>query len=194
MIEQEAPREIIRAEVGNRVASSDAEIEEFYLENKEQFRVKAQFTLGEIVIMAGDDNREAQREVATQVLELARAEGADFAALAREHSKAGTAEAGGELGTLAMGDLNETLEQAALTTPVGAVSDLLEMDYGFHIIRVEDRQESALRELDDIREQIRTYLEETQYFEKLTAFLKKARNEADIQIRPGYEDRYITAD
>ena len=194
LIEQEAPREIIRAEVGNRVASSDAEIEEYYENNKEQFRVKAEFTLSEIVILADDDNREAQRELAAQVLEQARAVGADFAALAREHSQAGTAENGGDLGTLSAGDLNATLEKAALETAVGTASDLMEMDYGFHMIQVVDRKDAGLRELDDIRDQVRTYLEETQYFDKLTAFLKKARDEADIQIRPGYEDRYIQAD
>ena len=194
LIEQVAPREIISAEVGNRIASSDAEIEEYYANNKEQFRVKAEFTLGEIVILAGDDNREEQRELATRVLEQARAEGADFAALAKEHSQAGTAESGGDLGTLHEGDLNATLEKAARETPVGAVSDLLEMDYGFHMIRVADRKEAGLRELDEIHDQVRTYLEETQYFEKLQAYLKKARSEADIQIRPGFEDRYIQAD
>lgn len=194
LIEQVAPREIINAEVGNRVASSDAEIEEYYNNNKERFRVKAEFTLSEIVILAGDDNRDGQRVLATQILEQARAEGADFAALATEHSQAGTAENGGDLGTLSAGDLNATLEKAALETPVGSVSDLLEMEYGFHMIRVADRMEAGLRELEDTRDQIRTYIEETQYFEKLTAFLKKARNEADIQIRPGYEDRYIQAD
>jgi parvulin-like peptidyl-prolyl isomerase len=194
LIEQVAPREIISAEVGNRVASSDAEIEEYYENNKEQFRIKATYTLREIVILAGDDNREERRELAKQVLEQSRAAGADFAAIAVEHSQAGTAGNGGELGTLNAGDLNATLEQAAMETPVGSVSDLLEMDYGFHMIQVVDRTEAGLQELDAIREQIRRYLEETQYFEKLSAFLKKARSEADIQIRPGYEDRYIQAD
>ena len=194
LIEQVAPQEIIRAEVGNRVASSDAEIEEYYENNRERFRIKAQYTLSEIVILANDGNRDARRELAEQVLAQARGEGADFAALAKEHSQAGTAAAGGELGTVLAGDLNADLEKAASETPVGSVSDLLVMDYGFHMILVQDRKEEGIQELDDIREQIRTFLEETQYFEKLTAFLKKARSEADIQIRPGYEDRYIPAD
>lgn len=194
LIEQVAPQEIIRAEVGNRVASSDAEIEEYYENNRERYRIKARYTLSEIVILANDDNRDARRELAEQVLGKARAEGADFAALAKEYSEAGTAAAGGELGTVLAGDLSADLEKAAKETPVGTVSDLLAMDYGFHMILVQDRKEEGIQGLDEVREQIRTFLEETQYFEKLTAFLKKARSEADIQIRPGYEDRYIPAD
>ncbi len=194
LIEQEAPREIISVEVGNRLACSDAEIEEYYENNQDQFKITAEYTLGEIVILAEDDNREEQRELAARILEQARAVDADFAALAKEHSQAGTAGNGGELGTLKAGDLNATLEKAALQTPIGSVSDLLEMDYGFHIIRVADRREAGLQELEAVREEIRNYLEETQYVEKLTVFLKKARSEANIQVRPGYEDRYIQAD
>ncbi len=194
LIEQEAPREIIRAEVGNRVASSDAEIEEYYEANQDLFQIVAEYTLSEIVILAGDNDREEKRELAARVLEQARAEDADFAALAREHSGAGTAEGGGVLGTMPAGDLNPDLAAAAATMPVGAVSDLLEMDYGFHILRLEDRQEAGLQDLEDVREKIRIYLENTQYVEKLTDFLEKARNEADIQIRPGYKDRYIQAE
>ena len=136
LIEQVAPQEIIRAEVGNRVASSDAEIEEYYETHEDQFQIVAEYTLSEIVILAGDSDREEKRALAARVLEQARADDADFAALAREHSGAGTAEGGGVLGTMPSGDLNPDLEAAAVTMPVGAVSDLLEMDYGFHIIRL----------------------------------------------------------
>ena len=194
LIEQVAPQEIIRAEVGNRVTSSDAEIEEYYENNRDQFLIAPAYTLSEIVILAGDNDREEKQVLAAGVLEQARAEDADFAALAREHSGAGTAEGGGALGTMIAGDLNPELEKVAETMPVGAVSDLLEMDYGFHIIRLEDRREAGQQDLEDVREKIRVYLENTQYVEKLTEFLKKARNEADIQIRPAYEDRYTPTD
>jgi parvulin-like peptidyl-prolyl isomerase len=194
LIEQVAPQEVIRAEVGNRVASSPAEIEEYYEQNKEMFRIKAEYTLREIVIRAGEEDREEKRALAGQILEQARAESADFAALAREHSEAGTAEGGGSLGAIVAGDLSPELEKAAREMQIGSVSDLLEMEYGFHILRLEDRKEAGLQELEEVREKIRIFLENTQYVEKMNAFLKKARDESDIEVRPGYRDRYIQAD
>ena len=68
------------------------------------------------------------------------APGGDFQALAKEYSDAGTREAGGDLGDLEAGDLSPVLEKTALETPVGAVSEPLETDYGFHLLQESDIQ------------------------------------------------------
>ncbi len=193
LIEQVAPRQIITMEVGDRVACSDKEIEEFYAGNTDQFLVKAEFHLREIVFLTDDSNREEKRALAGEVHNRASVPDADFSALAKEYSEAGTRESGGDLGTMAAGDLNPVLEKYALEIQVGHVSEPVETDYGFHLIQVVSRQEEGNQSLEEVRDQIRTYLENTQYFEKLQEFLKKIRAEADIQIRPRYEDRFIEA-
>ncbi len=190
LIEQVAPRQIIDMEVGGRVACSDKEIEEYYQENLDQFKVKAKFHVREIVLLADDGNREEKRKLAEEIREKAMAPGGDFQALAKEYSDAGTREAGGDLGDLEAGDLSPVLEKVALETPVGAVSESLETDYGFHVLQVVSREDTKTLSLDEARDRIRTFLENTQYFEKLQAFLKKIREESDIQIRPKYKDRY----
>jgi len=193
LIEQVAPRQIIEMEVGGRVGSSDKEINEFYDENLEQFQVEAEFTLREIVLLADDSNREEKRILAGDIHARASAPDADFTVLAKEFSEAGTRESGGDLGTLAAGDLNPDLEKSALQVPVGQVSEPVETEYGFHLIQVVSRQEAGVKSLDEVEDQIRNFLENTHYFEKLQEFLKKIRDEADIQIRPRYQDRFIEA-
>lgn len=69
------------------------------------------------------------------------AAGADFAALAKaESDDTGSRETGGELGFLLRGSTGANVEAAAFSLPVGKLSDVVQTEYGFHILRVEERR------------------------------------------------------
>lgn len=75
------------------------------------------------------------RQLAVQVLRKARAAGADFAALAREHSDdLDSAEKGGDLGSFARGMLEPKFEQMAFGLKVGRISNVVKTKFGWHII------------------------------------------------------------
>lgn len=77
---------------------------------------------------------EAQ-ERAESLRKLASARGADFAALAREHSDCPTASEGGNLGRFGRGRLLPAIEETAFKLSVGDVSEVIETAYGFHIVK-----------------------------------------------------------
>ena len=77
---------------------------------------------------------EAQR-LAQQIRERLVAPGADFAAIARETSEDGSRERGGEMGWLGRGRLVAAYEEAAFTLQVGAISEPIETEFGFHLIQ-----------------------------------------------------------
>jgi parvulin-like peptidyl-prolyl isomerase len=189
LLENTAPNEIVRIEVQNRVSVSDAEVETFYAENPDLFRVPAEFLIREIVILADDTNREDKQEKAQQLYEQASAPEAEFAALAREHSEAGTASSGGLLGPVGKGDLSEHLERAAMTTPVGDVAELMELPYGFHLVKVESRTEESVRPLAEVRDTVRQNLENRKFVETLQEFLARAREESEWRVNEAYLDR-----
>lgn len=190
LMERFAPEEVLRLEVGSRVSVGDPEVEQYYNENRDQFKVEAEITLREIVLLAEEgSDREALRRKAGELRELALAPDADFEALAKEHSQAGTKESGGILGPLKRSEISDSLAEVAFALSDGEIGEVLDMPYGFHIVKVETRKDEYIRSVDDVREQLRTFLENKKYFDSLQAFLEKARSEVEWRVNPKYQDR-----
>ena len=79
--------------------------------------------------------RDEALKLAENLLAKARAPGADFARLAREHSEDWTARRGGDVGLFTPGQMEPPFEKAAFALPVGGISDVVETRVGLHIIR-----------------------------------------------------------
>jgi peptidyl-prolyl cis-trans isomerase C len=124
-----------------------------YRAQPEKFAVPEQIRASHILIDARSCDAEAK---AAQLLQQARAPGADFAALAREHSHdPGSARRGGDLGFFERGRMAPEFEKAAfaLAKP-GDISDVVRTQFGFHIIRLEERRPATRQPFEAIREQM----------------------------------------
>ena len=118
---------------------------------------------------AGDSEKQAARREADSLL-AALEGGADFAAAAREHSDdTSSATNGGRMRPFGRGEMVAPFEQAAFETPVGEFAPVVESQFGYHIIKVVEREKPPL---EDVREQIEDQL------------ARPMQNEA--------EDRYVT--
>jgi len=191
LVDLYAPERVLEFEVGGRVAVGDREVDEYYTSHLSEFLVPGEVTVREIVLMADTpDKKAARRDEAAQVRERAAATD-DFAAVAQETSQAGTRGGGGLLGPLKRGELAPQLEQLAFTLPVGGVSEVLEMPYGFHILKVESRTEDRFTPLDEVRETLRTALENKKFAEQREEYLKKARANAEWCVKPSYRNRLM---
>ncbi len=189
LLEMWAPQEVLRAEVGDRTTASDKEVEAYFAEHPSEFEEPAAVTLREIVVKATASDREEKRARATALRAEAAAEGADFAALATKNSDSATAGQGGLLGTFHPGELAPALEKVAFATPKGGVSDVLDTDYGFQILRVDDRKDARKIPLEEVRAKLTEKLTNEKYQKATDAFLKKLWSEADIEVAKGYRDR-----
>jgi peptidyl-prolyl cis-trans isomerase C len=78
------------------------------------------------------NKEEAQAQIAQIKTELDG--GGDVAALARQHSDCGSAAAGGDLGSFGRGQMVKPFEEAAFALAAGDTSDIVETDFGYHII------------------------------------------------------------
>jgi peptidyl-prolyl cis-trans isomerase D len=96
--------------------------------------------------------------------------GAKFEDLAKENSEDTTKDKGGDLGWLVQGQTVPAFEKAAFGLPKGGVSDLVQTQYGFHIIKVLDRENAHTKPFEEVRDSIRGPL-----------LLQKVDQEADAE-------------
>jgi peptidyl-prolyl cis-trans isomerase D len=107
--------------------------------------------------------------------------GAKFEDLAKKYSEdPGSAKEGGSLGWIGRGQTVPEFEKTAFSLPKGQTSDLVKSSYGFHIIRVDDKQEAHLKSLDEVKSEIEPALkhQKAQQIAQKQAetLLKDARN------------------
>src|SRR4029077_15127378 len=96
-----------------------------------------------------DAETEEIRKKAGDVLKKAKG-GANFADLAKQYSEDTTNDKGGDLGWIVRVQTVPEFEQAAFGLPIGSTSDLVKTQYGFHIIKVTDRQAARTQTLDEV--------------------------------------------
>lgn len=110
-------------------------------------------------------------------------DGAEFAALAREHSEdIGTAAEGGDLGWANPGQLVGAFQDAMDNTEIDGISPVFKSQYGWHILQVQERREKDV--IDAMRNKMaRNYIHQRKYDDELQAWLQKIRDEAYVDIK-----------
>ena len=108
---------------------------------------------------ASPTEKEASRALAAKALARAQS-GEDFAALARSESQDPvSAPQGGDLGWFGRGAMVKPFDEAAFSTPPGQFAPVVETEYGFHVIRVEDARAAGTTPFEEVQDSIRRRLE-----------------------------------
>jgi peptidyl-prolyl cis-trans isomerase D len=140
-------------QVRSEVIVSDDELLAAYNARITEFEIEPRATAQHILFRTQEKTAEeidAIRELATDVVERAKA-GEDFGELAMEYSDDTSAQFGGDLGSFGPGQMVPPFEQAAFAMGPGATSDLVETQFGIHIIRVNDIQEGRTQTFEEVR-------------------------------------------
>lgn len=142
------------ATLRNSVTVTPAEVEARYRENLTTFSTPEQTRASHILFATEGEDEAEVRKQAEEVLARVKA-GEDFATLAREHSDDGSSQAGGDLDFFARGAMVPAFDEAAWSLQPGETTDeLVQTDFGFHIIRVTDRRPAQTRSLEEVRTQL----------------------------------------
>lgn len=155
-----------------QVQVTDAELEAEYKRNLQQYQVPNRVHVAHILLMTvgkPDAVVEEVRKQAEQVLQQAK-KGGNFAELAKKYSEdPGSKDKGGDLGFIVQGQTVAEFEKAAFSLPPGSVSDLVKTQYGFHIIKVMEKESAHTQSLAEVREALMTNLLATKTQDALRA-------------------------
>jgi peptidyl-prolyl cis-trans isomerase C len=181
---------LVKAKIDALPKTSDDEIAKFYEENKKNFAGKEDVTASHILLKtdpaASDEAKTAKKaEIEKLRATLLKAKGEGFAELAKEHSDCPSGASGGDLGKFGRGQMVPAFEKAAFTQKEGEIGEIIETQFGFHLIKVTAKTDPGQRSLEDVREEIVTQLEgprqqETvrEYIDGLEKAAKITRSEA----------------
>jgi peptidyl-prolyl cis-trans isomerase SurA len=185
-------QQVIQREVGSHVNISKEEEQRFYQQHKPELAHNESVRLSEILIstdQAGDDQQklDAAKAKAEEVLKQVRA-GGDFAEIAKKQSQDASAAQGGDLGEFERGKLAKQLEDLTFGMKKGDFSDVIRTKQGFVILKVVDHVSAGVPAFPEVENRV----QEQVYMQKLQPalrdYLKRLREEAFIDIKPGYVD------
>jgi peptidyl-prolyl cis-trans isomerase SurA len=130
----------------SRVSVSNKEVRDFYQAYKDSIpdqpeSIKLSHILLEI--KPGQSTLDSLKKKAEMVLDLVK-KGEDFAKLAEEYSDDPSSKNGGDLGFFKKGDMIEKFEKAAFSLNPGETSDVVETEFGYHIIKVEEKKDDLV--------------------------------------------------
>jgi peptidyl-prolyl cis-trans isomerase C len=174
-----------------KVDINDAEALAFYNENKADFNTSEEVQASHILIKisptATAEEKAAARAKTEKLLKQVK-EGGDFAALAMENSDdPGSKVKGGDLGFFAKGMMVKEFETVAFAMKPGQVSDIVETQFGYHIIKVTDHKDAGLTPFEKAKPEIIKELSNTKKNQLAGEYVNKLKAEAKIVYPAGKE-------
>ncbi len=184
---------LAREKIVGTVNVTDADVKKYYDENPKEFLLPERVRASHILVSTRptDPNTDPNqlkvqaKQKAEELLQKAKS-GADFAALAKETSEdPGSKANGGDLGLFPRGQMVKPFEDAAFALQAGEISNLVETQFGYHIIKVVERLAPMPIPFEEAKKAITEDLAQKKKSEAIRAYLESLRKSAKIVFPPG---------
>jgi peptidyl-prolyl cis-trans isomerase SurA len=189
-------QQVISQEVGRKLNLGKDDVQKYYDEHKSEMEQPEEIRLGEILVST--DKKAGDATPDDQVVAAAKAKadalladirnGAAFEVVAKKSSDGPSAEQGGDLGYFKRGTLAKELEDKTFAMKAGDVSDVIRTKQGFVILNVSEHHDAGVPPLSEVEGRIQDALYMHKLQPALRAYLEKLREDAYIDIKPGYVD------
>ncbi|MDF2661190.1 MAG: peptidyl-prolyl cis-trans isomerase, partial [Paenibacillus sp.] len=151
---------------------TEEEMKKYYDENKEMLATPEQVKASHILVSTKEESEAILAQLNT---------GADFAQLAKEKSiDPGSKDNGGDLSYFAKGKMVKEFEDAAFTLPVGQISNVVQTEHGFHIIKVTDKKATVTPTFEEKKNEIRETLVMQEVQELSNTWMQEVAGKANV--------------
>lgn len=181
--EQMLAQELVNQEVASKISITPAEVEELYTKNRDKLVSPLKMKLQSILIRKGDgvDPAVAKKKADDLLAEIKG--GADFTKVATEKSEGPYAAQGGEMGFVSPGQMVKEIDDVVFVMKPGDMSGVIETEMGYHIFKVEERQEARPLELAEVEEFLRAQLYRKKFEENLVKWIEEKKKNAFISFK-----------
>jgi peptidyl-prolyl cis-trans isomerase SurA len=194
-------QKVIGQEVGSHIQVTKEEAKKFYDQHKDELQQPETVRLSEILISTQkpapgekaasadpDPQQLAAAEAKTKDLLDQIQKGASFEDVAKKNSDGPTAAQGGDLGEFKRGVLSKELEDKTFAMKPGDVSDVIRTKQGFVILKVTEHTQAGVPALKQVEPKVQEALYMQKLQPALREYLTKLREEAFLDVKPGYVD------
>lgn len=179
-----AIQQLLDKEVDQKVQITDEENKTFYDTNPQLFqqpeRVKASHILIKVDEGATEEKKVEARKKIKEVQQKVQ-KGEDFAELAKTYSEGPSAPKGGDLGLFGRGQMVKPFEDAAFSMEPNETSDIVETKFGYHLIKVVDKQPAKKIAYADVKDRINKHLKDQKLRTERQLYFDKLKKDAKIE-------------
>ena len=152
---------------------TDEECEAYYNENKEQFMQKESVSAKHILV----DNEELCKEIKEKINNNE----ITFEEAAKQYSSCPSKEKGGDLGMFNRGMMVPEFEEAAFTLSINEISNPVQTQFGYHLIKVENKKEATIADFESVKNQIIQRLMQQAQDNKYLQTIKELEAKYDVK-------------
>ncbi len=178
-------QQTIQQAVVSKISITDEEAQDYYTQNQDQFNEPEQIRASHILVKVAQDASQEDKDAAQKKIEevLAKAKnGEDFAELAKQHSEGPSGPNGGDLGFFQRGAMVKPFEDAVLAMNEGDVSDLVETQFGYHIIKATGKKEPRTVSFEEVKDRLKSGLSRQKTNTEVAKWIDDLKATAEIEI------------
>jgi len=178
-------QKFIDAKFKGKVQITEQDAKDFYNSNQDKFAQPEMAHARHILITAKEAEPKADKDrKRAKLVEIKKQlkGGADFAELAKQYSDCPSKERGGDLGFFPRGQMVKPFDQAAFKMMPGDISDIVETEFGYHLIKLEEKKPAKTVSFDEAKAKITAYLTQEKITANIEAFVAEAKGKATIKI------------
>jgi peptidyl-prolyl cis-trans isomerase C len=167
-----------------KVVISDKDTKVYYDAHRDLFKRPEQIRASHILIRVDPQADQSQKDESRKKMEAIQQrlkKGEDFAELAKQYSEDPSSAKGGDLGYFGRGRMVRPFEDAAFALKPGEVSDIVETQFGYHLIKVTERKPETLVPYEEIKDKLQDYLKGETIREKVGSYLAEQKGKAKVE-------------
>jgi peptidyl-prolyl cis-trans isomerase C len=178
-------QQMIEKNVISVIVIPDSELKAYFDSHPDEFKRPERARARHILIKVDANASESDKAAARKKIEGIEAQlkkGGDFSKLAAENSDCPSSKNGGDLGFFTRGQMVKPFEDAAFALKTGGTSGIVETQFGYHIILLEEKEPASNLSFDQVKDEVQQKLKQEKIRDALKAYIESIKNKGKVEI------------